>query len=293
MLARLHRIYGEWITSGGQLLLLFVGARIGTPQGWRVCVALIAVLSVQAWVSVLRRARVIADTPTSTVASAAQGYVELRGRGQPLPGMPVMSPINGLPCLWFRYKVECKRGDRWEVESSGQSDASFLLDDGSGQCVVDPEGAEILPARRDTWTEGERRYTQWLLLDRESIYVLGEFRTWGGDALNLNVAEDMKVLLAAWKRDMPALLKRYDLDGNGSLDLREWELARAQARREVERNHRELRAAPDTQLMGRPRDGRLYLISSLTEEKLVRRFRWWAVAHVVIFFGALVGLTRI
>jgi len=293
MLARLRRGYGQWITSFGQLLLLMAGAQMDTPLGWRLSIGLVALLSVLAWVSLLRRLRAVADTPTALVASAAQGYGELRGRGRPLAGTPLRSPLNGLPCLWYRYWVERKQDDKWVTESEGESDASFWLEDGSGQCLVDPAGAEILVAREDTWSEGDHRYRQRLIQEGEAVYVLGEFRTWGGPALDLNLAEDVKHLLAEWKRDMPDLLKRYDLNGDGSLSLEEWELARSQARREVERNHRELRAAPDTHLMAAPRDGRLYLISSLPEEKILARYRRWAFIQVGFFCAALFALTRI
>lgn len=290
MLVRLRYGIGPWLASGGYLILLFVGFHIDTPQGWRWVLAAVAVLALIAWVLALRRARAVSDTPTAKIASAAQGYVELLGSGVALDGPPLMSPLRPLPCLWYRYKIERKRGDKWVTESSGESTDSFLIDDGSGRCVVDPEGAEVLPRTTDTWQEGDYRYSQALIVSGERIYVLGAFRTLGGDSLRLDLREDVKHLLAEWKKDMPKLLERFDLDGNGTLDLREWQLARSQARREVERNHRELRAAPDTHMMGRPTDGRLYLISTLPPEKIERRFRLWAIAHVTVFFLSLAGL---
>lgn len=291
MLVRLRRGYEQWLTSGGYLMALFFGAEIDTPLGWRISAAFVAVLAILAWVEVLRRARAVADMPTSSIASAAQGYVELLGRGLPLAGTPLLTPLTGLPCLWYRYKVERKRGDKWETERSGESTDSFLLDDGSGRCVVDPEGAEVLPRGSDVWyPAADRRHTQALLLAGEQIYLLGRFRTWGGDSLDLNVAEDVKHLLAEWKRDMPRLLERFDADRDGTLDLREWERARTEARREVERNHRELRAAPDTHMIDRPDDGRLFLISSLPPEKIERRYTYWALAHMTAFLLALAGI---
>ncbi len=289
MLVRLRHGYRQWLVSGGYLLLVFVGAQIDDPLGWRWCAVAIALLALVAWVMTLRRARVVADTPTSAIASAAQGYVELLGSGVALAGTPLMTPLRPMPCLWYRYRVERKQDDKWVTESSGESTDSFLIDDGSGQCVVDPEGAEILPRDKQTWTEGDYRYTQATLVAGEPIYVLGNFRTWGGDNLVLDTDEDVKFLLAEWKKDMPKLLERYDLDGDGSLDMREWQLARSQARRDVARNHRELRAAPDTHMIGLPEAGRLFLISSLPPEKLERYYLRWAFAHVTIFIGALAG----
>ncbi len=291
MIVSLRRGYSDLVTSGGQLLLLIIGLKTESSLGMFVCVALMAPLSLLAWTSAFRRTRAVADTPTSKVASAAQGYVELRGTGKPLAGLPLMSPFTAVPCLWFRYKVERKdSNNKWVHEDQGESDASFILDDGSGQCLVDPEGAEMLVTKKDTWTNGDRRYTEWLLVEHQSVYALGQFATRGSVDLDLDAAEDVKQLLAEWKTRPEELLKRFDLDRNGQLDLKEWELARAQAKREVAVVHREARASAELHVMHLPKDGRLYLISDLQPDKLASKYRWWSWFHIAIFFGALIAL---
>lgn len=239
MLVSLRREYGHLVTSAGQLFLLFIGFQTESSLGLFVCVALMVPLSLLAWTSAYRRARAVADTPTSKVASAAQGYVELVGTGRPLAGTPLMSPLSHVPCLWFRYTVERKDSDnKWVTDEKGESDASFILDDGSGECLVDPEGAEMLITQKESWVQGDRRYTEWLLIERQKIYALGQFVTRGSVDLDLSVAEDVKQLLNEWKIRPAELLQRFDLDKNGQLDLREWELARNQAKREVLSSHR-------------------------------------------------------
>lgn len=291
MLVSLRRGYGHLVTSGGQLVLLLIGLKTESSLGMFVCVALMAPLSLVAWTSAYRRTRAVADTPTSRVASAAQGYVELIGAGKPLAGAPLLSPLTQLPCLWFRYTVERKDSEnKWVQESKGESDASFILDDGTGECLVDPEGAEMLVTKKDTWIEGDRRYTQWLLIERQTIYALGQFATRGSVDLDLSVADDVKHLLAEWKNRPAELLQRFDLDKNGHLDLKEWELARAQARREVLANHRDLRASAELHVMRLPEDGRLYLISDLDPGKLASKYRWWSWFHIAVFFGTLIAL---
>jgi len=289
MRLRLRREYGRFITSGGQLVLLAVGAEIDTPTGWAACAGLISIISLIAWASTWRRARAFDDTPTSKVASAAQGYTELLGIGKPLAGSPLLAALSQLPCLWYRYRIEHRRDNKWEHEESGESDASFILDDGTGQCVVDPEGAEVVPARRDRWTQGDRRFTEWLLLENDPLYALGQFKTLGSQDLKLDRDGDMKALLADWKTEPRELLRRFDLDGNGELDLREWELARAQARREIDRQHREARLQPELHVMRLPDDRRLYVISTLQPAALSKRYRRWSIAHLAIFFAALTG----
>src|SRR3989338_5008565 len=144
MLVRLRREYAQLVTSGAQLLLLFAGIYLGSREGWLGCLSVMALVSFFAWLSALKRLRAIRGTPTSRVASAAQGYVELIGRGQPFGDMPLISKLRQLHCLWYRYKVE-QRGskDKWQNIESGESRDSFLLRDNTGDCVVDPEHAEI------------------------------------------------------------------------------------------------------------------------------------------------------
>jgi hypothetical protein len=291
MLTTLRREYAQLITSGGQLILLFVGFHFQSRTGWLWCLGAMAIISLFAWYSALHRLRAISGTPTSRVASAAQGYVELIGRGKILE-TPILSRYSNLPCLWCRYKKERRRSDGkgWHTEEQGESAAPFLIDDGSGKCVIDPQGAEILTRHKDTWMSGIYRYSEWKLLDIDDIYVLGEFRTAGGSTVTVTREDLIKQVLSEWKMNNADLMKRFDLDENGVLDMREWGLARQAAKREAEKRLDQARAEPDTNFMLRPQDGRLYLISNLDQDKLARRYQLWTWAHVVIFFGALGGL---
>src|SRR5512143_4069729 len=96
------------------------------------------------------------------------------------PGARLTSPVSGLPCLWYRYRVERRNGDRWEHIESGVSHDTFGVDDGSGLMLVDPEGAEILTSRKQVSTAGDYRKTEWTLLEGETIYVIGEHVSLGG-----------------------------------------------------------------------------------------------------------------
>ena len=287
----LKRQYGQFITSGAQLLLLAIGAHFHSKQAWMWCLSLIALVSVFAWLSALYRLRTITGTPTSRIASAAQGYVELIGRGKHFDGSPILSMLSQLPCLWFRYKVERKNDkNEWSTESSGESELPFLLDDGSAICVIDPTGAEVITTYKDTWTKGDYRYTEWKLLDIDTVYALGEFRTVGGSTEARQTGDEIKAVLAEWKQNMPDLLARFDLDKNGTLDMQEWALARSAARREAEKRVVQAHSEPDTNYLVRPNDGRLFLISNLPQEKIARRYVLWSWAHLAISFGAIAGM---
>lgn len=290
MLVSLKREYTQLVTSGGQLLLLLAGIKLESRAGWLWCLGIMALLSLFAWYSALHRLRTVSGTPTSRIGSAAQGYTELIGRGGE-EETPIYAKYSHLPCLWYRYKVEYRDSkNNWHTEGTGESQAPFVIDDGTGKCIVDPQGAEIVTRHKDTWHVADYRFTEWKLIDLDHIYVLGEFKTVGGSSTTLTHKELVNRVLSEWKMDDADLMKRFDLDGNGKLDMQEWMLARQAAKREAEKRLAQAHAEPDTHFMLRPHDGRLFLISNFDPDKLARRYKLWAWAHFVIFFGALGGL---
>ena len=52
------------------------------------------------------RRRLMQDTPTSRIRSAAQGYVEFEGWAENSPARPIFSPLTHTACTRYRYKVE-------------------------------------------------------------------------------------------------------------------------------------------------------------------------------------------
>jgi hypothetical protein len=289
MLDSLQRSYAMLVTSGAQLFLLVAGFQLDSRTGWLTSLGLMATISLFTWLSALKRLRAIRDTPTSKIASAAQGYVELNGRGEAFGDTPLSSKLRLHPCLWYRYKIERRDSEKdWKTEDSGESFDSFLLRDESGICVVDPEPAEISTRHKDCWTIKDHRYTEWTLVQGDRLYVIGEFRT-KNCALEFDSRAELNDLLAEWKQDMPELYRRFDLDNDGELDEQEWALARQAAKREVATNQREAHAAADLHLMGKPPGGKPYLISNLAPEKLSQRYLLWSWAHLLILLSALGG----
>jgi hypothetical protein len=273
---------------GAYVFIGLMGAHTESRHGVLIAAIAIAALAAIAWMLSLRRLFAMSGTPTSRIASAAQGYVELSGHGTSTPQFQVVSKLTALPCLWYRYRVEQKTSDnKWKRVASGRSEESFLLDDGSGQCLVDPEQAEVIPRSKETWTQGDYRYTEWLLLPRDAVYVLGQFSTLGGETAELDAKRDVSELLAEWKRNQAQLLERFDLDRDGTISEREWALARSQARREVRKTHNEIRTRPGTHIVHKPRDGRLFLISNIDPGKLARRYKVWAWVHLGFVLAAI------
>jgi len=246
------------------------------------------------------RLRTIADIPTAKIRSAPQGYVELQGRALPKRN-PVLGPLTGSPCVWYRFEVEERKrsgkSDNWVTVDKGEANAPFLLDDGTGSCLVLPEGADLHCRAKDVWFGASRhpsgpperewlvftrryRYTEERIIAGESVYLLGRFETPRRGPENRERLA--RHLLSAWKRD-PERMKAFDRDGDGNISLTEWEDARAKAQRVAGRSERRIEAEPPVPRILRTDDPRHpFVISTLGEHALLGRLRLWA-------FGGTLG----
>jgi hypothetical protein len=240
------------------------------------------------WLGSLHRRDAIRDTPTSTATAAALGYVELLGTAQDVAWPPLRSQIRKTPCVWYRYQIERRVGGTWITESSRASTQCFVLRDASGECIVDPEGAEVLPRRLRVWREFEYRYHEAVIALGESIYVLGELTSVHA-ALDTPSEEraDISALLAEWKREPEELMRRFDANRDGTLSEEEWEVARREAKATIEREYAARRALGPVNLIRRPADGRNFIISVLPPEQLIRRFSLWAWLHLGLLVGGV------
>lgn len=295
----IHRLAGwrhdhaNLALGGGNLAILLIGAQLKSALGLSISLTLIGLTSAWAWYANLKRYRMVADTPTSNIASAPQGYVELVGRGRQPPGDTLVSPVNGLPCLWYRYRIERKKDNRWEHVESGVSHDTFGLADGSGQALIDPDGAEILASRKQVSITGGYRKTEWTLIEGETIYVIGEHATLGGAYADLDRKADLAALLTEWKRARRTLLARFDADRDGEISLEEWERARKAAADEVDRTHLDIRLKDGIHLVRKPADGRPFLIANREVAALARHFRLWGWLHLATLLATLYGLVSV
>lgn len=274
----------------GFFVLLFVGLNLQSRAAWQWIFVAIGLTGSWGWYRNMRRYRTIADTPTSRIGSTPQGYAEFVGRGRHATDTPPRSRISGLPCLWHRYVIERERDQGWEYLESGESDAPFVVDDGSGRALIDPEGAEILVSHQQISMRADHRIVEWSLIEGELLYVIGEHVTVGGERATLDRRADVADVLSDWKRNPVALRARYDADRDGEISLDEWEKVRHDAAAEVDRAHRAARLEPDVHLMRRPADGRPFLIANRDVAALVRHFRTWSWIHLAWMAGAVTGL---
>jgi hypothetical protein len=93
----------------------------------------------------LQRRRLILDTPLSKIRSASMGVVEISGLA--VGPYTMVAPITARACYYYRTLV-------WEWKQSGKNKqwvkiagecmhVPFFVDDGTGQLLVDPSGADL------------------------------------------------------------------------------------------------------------------------------------------------------
>ncbi len=125
-----------WFSSssddGKTVLYAFIGVFVGIGlfiRGFRV----------------LQRKRLILDTPTSHVRSAAIGLVELNGLA--VGPHTIVSPITQRPCFYYRTAVWKEVGSgknrHWEQKIDERFHVPFFLQDETGMVLIDPNGAEM------------------------------------------------------------------------------------------------------------------------------------------------------
>ena len=271
---------------------------------WAIGLAVSCLISFYFAFYYLHKKRVIEDTPTSKIRSAAQGYLELIGFGQLMEGQPIIAPLSGTHCTWYDFTVEerIKRNDRsdWKVIRKGTSDELFLIKDETGECIIDPEGAKVITNEEDTWygnqvmpmqksankkgllgslvgNAGRYRYTEKRLSIAEPLYAIGLFNTTGGSGAKLNVNEDVRDVIREWKQDSEALLKKFDTNNDGEIDMEEWQQVRDAALKHVIANHQEQKNMPPVHLLSKTNDRRRpFVLSAVPQESLTSKFHWYA-----------------
>jgi hypothetical protein len=256
----------------------------------------------------LHRARLIENTPTAKTRSAPQGYIELQGRGRIMAGEPLSAPLTGLPCTWWSYNIQEKSTyrvgkqtrTRWTTIESDISDSLFLLEDDTGQCIIDPENAEVLPNTTDSWygnqsrppkgggrpsgsLGGKYRYTERRMHQGDPLLAIGFMRTHDHTA-GASIEEETRALLVQWKADQTGLLRRFDKNRDGIIDMKEWDKARHEAEKDVRRERYAQPIHSGVHVLSAPPDDRPYLLAAWPQEPLVKRFRRRSMMSIATFF---------
>lgn len=243
-------------------------------------------------------ARVIENTPTAKIRSAAQGYVELNGQAQLMDGPLIASPISGRSCVWYRYKIEEKvqKSDskgrsvsHWRIVKQQTSGELFLLKDDTGRCVIDPDDADVITTDKRTWYKNHivppRRYTEELIIDNEPLYAIGLFKTLA-NVERQKLRQHVSQLLRHWKNDDPNnLLHDFDTNKDGELSPQEWEQVRLAAERQIRREHGQQEKMEQLNVLkSSPHKDQAFILSTISEEQLSWRYKSRALMSLTTFF---------
>ncbi len=280
-----------------------------------VMVAVLAFLGYYGFIA-FRRFRYVDGTATSKIRSAAQGHVELKGLGEYLQNDTIVSPFSGDRCLWYHCTVDKKKrsGRRitWTNISDEISSHLFRLVDETGDCVIDPDHAHVIPETDLTWygskhedrnrrplkkalmmlNSGNYRFRERLIRPATQLYALGWFRTVHSEPPDGFINDQVEDLVKQWKLQPHKYLAEFDLDQNGKIQQGEWKAIRAAARRQVlSRINRQKR---EHHVLSRPQEKRQpFIISTIEEDILVAKKKLKAYASVstaFILFSLLVFL---
>jgi hypothetical protein len=285
---------------------------------WSMLLTLLSLIALYTSFHSLHRARLIENTPTARIRSASQGYVELIGEADNLPGEPIIAPLSGSKCCWWKYRVERKKDKGWRNHNKATSQGLFLLRDFTGECIVDPDNATVTPSIRNIWYgpnptpsagpdngagttyihfarsglqvsvnttfDGDYRYTEELILPKDPLYAIGLFKSLGELDHKAMRDEMIKERLRQWKSDHAELLVRFDRNHDGHIDLDEWETARQEAQSEVTREQMQEDQQPLHTLSSTGSIRRPLLISTKEEFQLVRRYRYLSFFSLIAFF---------
>ena len=266
-----------------------------------------------------KRFRYMDATATSKIRSAAQGHVELKGLGEWMPNDVIQSPFSQSRCVWYHCTIEKRRrsGKRttWTSIFDQCSDHLFRLVDDTGECIIDPDDAHVVPESDVTWYShsrdnhhpparrtgimsfgfGNYRYRERLIKPATSIYALGWFRTVRHDPSDEFISKKVEDLVQQWKLQPGRYLRDFDFDGNGKIQQNEWRAIRAAARKQVLAEIS--REKNEHHVMSRAENSRQpFILSAVEEETLVARKKLKAYAAsggAFALFSALVYLSAL
>lgn len=215
---------------------------------------------------------------------------------------------SGITCTIEKRKRSGKR-TTWTNISDQRSHHLFRLVDDTGDCIIDPDHAHVIPEVDITWyghstdyqtrvpdkpswfrlSLGNYRFRERLLLTASTLYALGGFRTVHSNPSDALIAKQVEDLVKTWKLQPQRYLREYDLDQNGKIEKREWKVIRAAARKQV--LNRLNSENTEHHVMSRPESrGQPYILSATPEEDLLAHKKWRAGLSVSAAFLAFTTL---
>ena len=127
------------------ILLTYISSGHGEPFAWAIAGLAAGIYLFYRGFRLLQRKRLIMDTPTSKIRSAAMGLVEVSGLA--VGPYTITAPVTGHPCYYHRtmaweYRQQ-GRSSKWVKVADESFHLPFYLDDNTGRLLVNPQGAEM------------------------------------------------------------------------------------------------------------------------------------------------------
>jgi hypothetical protein len=194
----------------------------------------------------LLKARTIEDTPSTKIRSAAQGYSEISGKQYLLSDHPIIAPLSHIPCTWYAFSVYKKnKKNDYVLISQGKSSEPFNIKDSTGECMVDPIGADVHAKTQDSW--------------------------YGFSANPQGKSKDKNILVSGF------LLGKYHYkESRMDIDSPIYALGNFSTIRE---NNTEINILSQKGLTAR----QPFLISNFTQEKLAKKYRLYSILWLSLF----------
>ncbi len=280
-----------WI--GFIFVLMYLGLRFQVDLFLLVASVLGVVIFTFKLFRVWKIRHLIEDTPTSRLRSVAAGFVEVSGKIT--SNKPVISPISGSPCVFFRYfkerLVKSGRRYRWQLVEVGEGFAdNCVLKDETGEIGINVKNASFYLTNKYTtntdffdmqyggFADNKTRYKEEYILDNQMVYVLGT-------AKPVSKSISYGKFLSELKKDKEKM-KKFDVDNNGVIDVEEWEEAQKLLKNEYLKYKQSKGQAIDL-VIDFDRSNGVFIISNEEEGKIVKNLK---LAQPLYFVGSLVFL---
>lgn len=247
------------------------------------------------WQHGLGYSRLIHDVPTSEIATAAQGYVELCGKAAQFENQSGQRD-TGAPILWVRKALD-ERADIsnfrvfpfnvfYTPVAVEESQTPFSIMDKTGNACILPHGAEVIVSRKRVQHHDNQRITEETIQSGDDLYVIGNFSS---HTSSFPYEQKLEQLLGHWDRD-PSVRARFDRNRDGRLSPAEWREMHLHAQMTITREQHEFVDANTNQrhLIYGPSDGRRFVISTLPPEKLAGHYFLHMTIGLMLFIACLI-----
>ena len=241
--------------------------------------------------------RFLSSIPKAKIRSAPQGYAEFTGKAQPNIGIPMYAPGTSTKCVWYEAEYLEPVGSEYKNVTK-RSTASFLLDDGTGVCRIDPflikieTRSSINNLIRKFFPRSGLLSVRWIAVGEE-VHAYGQFETLYSDYASQK--KDMvREKVTRLKKDR-SMLMDYDTNQDGAIDSAEWGDALDDINTTVDKHilddQKKRRDSPQIHALREPENKSYpFLVSTRNEMALIKRYRYYAIGFVIIFVIALIGI---